>query len=104
MSMYPHPFWTTAIQYLHLVEIVTAEIVKQGNVWGVEAPYNISEEEFREMTKWSDFRIAVPLLFNFYHGVELLLKGFLIAKNEFQSIHQISILFDKFHCRPTGRQ
>jgi len=42
---------------------------------------NISDAESREIyeekTKWNDFKIGVPVLFNYYHGLELLMKGLL---------------------------
>ena len=42
---------------------------------------NISDAEsweiYEEKTKWNDFKIGVPVLFNYYHGLELLMKGLL---------------------------
>ena len=42
---------------------------------------NISDSEsweiYEEKTKWNDFKIGVPVLFNYYHGLELLMKGLL---------------------------
>jgi len=50
-----------------------------------------------EATKWSDLNISIPLLFNFYHGLELTLKGFLIIKGgKFKSSHKLSVLLSKF--------
>lgn len=39
-----------------------------------------SNEEFEEHTKWSDSNIVEPVLFNFYHGIELSLKSLILAK------------------------
>ena len=33
------------------------------------------EEQYRQQTKWSDTRILMPILFNFFYGIELFLKG-----------------------------
>lgn len=75
-------FWTTAIDYLALVENVANETIKQGNVWTLvrghkEGP--ITDAEYVNATQWSDHRIITPLLYNLYHGIELLVKGFLLA-------------------------
>jgi len=37
-------------------------------------------KQFKEHTKWSDISIAQPVLFCFYHGIELSLKALLSAK------------------------
>ncbi len=92
----PLAFWMTAIQYLHLVEVVSEETVKQGNCWAVVSSEEVSWEEYAQRTKWSDFEIAVPILFNFYHGIELLLKGFILAKGELRQVHKISELYKRF--------
>jgi hypothetical protein len=36
-----------------------------------------SHENYYQKTKWNDFNIGVPILFNFYHGLELCMKGLL---------------------------
>jgi len=46
-----------------------------------------SDEEFEEHTKWADSNIAEPVLFNFYHGLELSLKSLILVKgNEIEKI------------------
>ena len=40
------------------------------------------EQELYKQTKWSDGHLIEPLLFNFYHGIELLLKGFVQLKQK----------------------
>lgn len=75
-------FFRLSSQYLHLVEAVIEELLKQGNKQVVISDHQITEEEFYEKTKWSDYNIAEPLLFNLYHGIELLLKGYLKSVNE----------------------
>jgi hypothetical protein len=90
-------YWTIGIQYLHLVEIVTQELIKQGNLFVVISNDEISIEQYAEKTKWSDHHLVVPLLFDFYHGLELLLKGFLVAKGKSVSTnHKLFDLFEAF--------
>lgn len=39
----------------------------------------ITADEYTECTRWSDHTLIIPLLFNLYHGIELLVKGFLLV-------------------------
>jgi hypothetical protein len=76
-------FWTLALQYLSLVENAARETVDQGNVSGLVTDYKDGEptvDDYFEKTRWSDHRLIMPLLFNLYHGFELLVKGFLLAR------------------------
>ncbi len=86
-------FLRLSIQYLHFVETVIEELLKQGNLRVVLADRDITLEEYNEATKWSDRNIAEPLFYNLYHGIELLLKGYLI---ETQERHNMKNLFDEF--------
>ena len=74
-------FWTTSLYYLKLVEAVADQMVCQGNQYVIIGDIPISPEDYEEQTKWSDHNISLPLLYNFYHGIELLLKGFVLLKN-----------------------
>lgn len=74
-------FWAVSFQYLMLVENVARETVSSDNPLGLtkdisEGP--ITEYELAEATRWSDHSLVIPLLFNLYHGIELLVKGFLL--------------------------
>lgn len=95
-------YWTIGIQYLHLVEMVANETIQQGNKFVVVLNgENISWEEwiarYNSQTKWSDHNLVVPLLFDFYHGVEVLLKGFLAAKGKMgKKSHKLSDLLKAF--------
>jgi hypothetical protein len=73
---YAMRYWNLGIQYLHLTQHVSSQVVESGNLWVVAGEPNYPDTEYFEKTKWSDFMLATPLLFNFYHGVELMLKGF----------------------------
>lgn len=91
-------FWTVGIQYLHLVQTVAAETAKQGNSWIVISDAPNSTEKYDEKTTWSDHNLIIPLLFNFYHGLEVVLKGFLTAKGvSFRNSHKLSELLQDFN-------
>lgn len=90
-------YWRTGIQYLHLAECVARETAKQGNTFLVFSDEPISLEQLEQETKWGDHKLVLPLLFCFYHGLELLLKGFLAARGQpFSSNHQLSNLLRSF--------
>lgn len=90
------------LKYLHLVRVTAEQIVSMKNKtvatwWGERTP----EEEAKELdrqTKWSDARLVEPLLFNFYHGLELLLKGFTLYKSALNPKldHRLTVLLASF--------
>lgn len=49
-----------------------------------DIPKDLNNDEIWERyyndTAWNDTKIGIPLLFNFYHGVELILKGLITYK------------------------
>ena len=72
-------FWTVSLEYLMLVENVARETVAQGNTCFMTRDWEITPDEYEEGTRWSDHTLIIPLLFNLYHGIELLAKGFLLV-------------------------
>jgi hypothetical protein len=87
-------FWTVSFQYLMLVENVAREIVSNLNPLGLTKLHSegpITEDELVEATRWSDQSLVIPLLFNLYHGIELLVKGFLLITPGVQVKPQHSI-------------
>lgn len=75
-------FWVAAFQYLILVQNVSRETVSQGNLWGMARDFKegpIKPKDYNEATRWSDHTIIIPLLFNLLHGIELLIKGFILV-------------------------
>jgi hypothetical protein len=74
-------FLTVANQYMALVESVAQETVKHNNLWVLVRDVDgseITDAEYEKATRWSDHAVSIPSLFNFYHGIELLVKGFLL--------------------------
>ena len=84
-------FLSLSENYLLLVKNVLKETIKQGNTQVVLGDKEITEKIYINKTKWSDFNIIIPVLFNFYHGLELLMKGLisLIDNYELQNSHDI---------------
>ncbi len=78
--------WKLALKYLHLVKVIAGQIVACGNnfiaTWHGNGKEEPTPEEVAkkldEQTKWSDVWLIEPFLFNLYHGLELMLKGFVL--------------------------
>jgi hypothetical protein len=85
-----------SFNHLSLVENVLNETIRQGNEHVVTSNYELLPGEYEIKTKWSDFNIIIPTLNNFYHGLELLMKGLILLFEEDVSIdHNLETLFGK---------
>ena len=95
-----------AYSFWRLVRNTISEMEVQGNKNTITSDYdsNLPEEKqwdkFKEMTKWNDINIGIPTLFNFYHGLELYMKGLieiggLECKNDG---HKLKALFETIKC------
>jgi HEPN domain-containing protein len=94
-------FWTAAFQYLILAENVSRETASQGNIWVMSRDFGdgpITHREYAEGTRWSDHTIIIPLVFNLLHGIEVLVKGFLLVDPEevIKKQHNICNLRERF--------
>lgn len=89
-------FLLSAERYLHLVENVLEKNVEQGNIHTMFGNKDFVEKEYEKITKWSDFNISRPIFFVFYHGLELLLKGFILFNNNYKSKHYITEILREF--------
>lgn len=58
------------------------ELIEQGNKTSIYLDGDTSDSEanlvFEEKTKWNSLNIGIPILFTFFHGIELILKGLII--------------------------
>lgn len=56
-----------------------------------------SWESEEKKINWGDAKMAVPLLFNFYHALEIFMKGAILKeKNELIKSHEFKTLFGEF--------
>ena len=88
-----------ADSFLQLVESVLTETLSHNNIAMYAGPPREDiREHYRQITKWSDFRILVPTLFNFFHGIELILKAanYKHTPPSGNLNHKLSALFLKF--------
>jgi len=89
-------FLTLSFSYLSLVENVLNETINFGNEHLILSDHELLLGEYEGRTKWSDFNIIVPTLYNFYHGLELLMKGLVILLGkEVDPKHNIGQLFSE---------
>jgi hypothetical protein len=58
------------------------------------ADFEKLDKEYDEASYWSDHKLAIPLLFNLYHGIELILKGLLVLSEEESKNHNLSDLLE----------
>ncbi|MFA5326316.1 MAG: hypothetical protein WC384_00865 [Prolixibacteraceae bacterium] len=89
-----------AANFFHLVELILSETINRGNMQNyIEPPIHQVQQTYKQMTRWGDFRIIIPVLFNFFHGIELNLKGtnYLTDIPQSKKInHKLSDLLEKF--------
>lgn len=91
-------FLTLGSKYLNLVHNVLAESIKSGNPHHMISSNSPPDwDEYFQKTKWSDFIIIEPVLFNFYQGLELTLKGLLLLTNQtrIEPKHGLTALFER---------
>lgn len=91
-------FWTMGEKYWNLSKGVCEHIIRGRNKYILTSDREIDLNEFLRKTKWNDVNMVIPLLFNFYHGVELMLKGFILLSegSGTKLDHHISELYQKF--------
>ena len=95
-------FWSMGLKYFHLVRVTAEQVVGTKNrteaAWWGERTREEEAKELDRQTKWSDARLVEPLLFNFYHGLELLLKGFALWRSGSNPKldYRLTVLLDSF--------
>lgn len=91
-------FWKMGEKFLNFVYGSSELISSNENKSIIISNSPINDDEFEEKTRWNDTNMAIPLLFNFYHGLELILKGFFLLHNEKENklTHSLSELYDDF--------
>lgn len=83
-------FLTLAMHYHHLAKNVLEKMGESNSHIVVGSKGTI--DRYDELTKWSDFRVLIPTLFLFYHGLELQLKGLLAFHNKINTNHSLQKL------------
>lgn len=89
-------FYKLGHQFLNSSKVLLEKLVENDNRQVVISNFDITEEYYNEQTKYSDFNIIIPILFNYYHGLELIIKAALeqVGKLE-KDGHNIESLINK---------
>jgi HEPN domain-containing protein len=90
-------FLLLADQYFRTSKNIIEEMINSDNKWVIVSDNTINWSEYDYKTKWSDFNTLLPALFLIYHGLELLLKGFLkYIKVDYEKNHNFTELLNNF--------
>lgn len=99
----PFDYLKLGTHFLLLAELGYRQVIASGNEPGeiFDIPpgpfdWETSVKEFFERTQWVNRGVGIPLLFNFYHGIELILKGFLAGSSSPPAHHKLSQLLTSF--------
>ena len=88
---------TLAETFLKSAKFQASRIARGGNPNFVVSDTPLSEDEYDEKTEANDRNLAVPTLYSFFHGLELLLKGALSANSVLvKKNHDLEKLFNTF--------
>jgi hypothetical protein len=88
---------TMGLNYFNLVQNAVTEMLNQGNALVIISKKSLTSQEYDDCTKWNDMHIAIPVLFNFFHGMELMLKGAIALEEvNVSKGHDLSALAVKF--------
>lgn len=92
----PLSYFTLAAQFLRLAHESCVEIINNGNKFMVTGEKPISDFEFNQVVRWSDHAVGTGVLFSYFHGIELILKGFLTAVGVKSPHHRLTDLLKEF--------
>jgi hypothetical protein len=70
-------FIPIALHFWNIVQLLVAQMQTSGNKWYIQDDYSEEDNGVNEIFKRNDISLGVPLMFNFYHGLELFMKGLL---------------------------
>lgn len=90
--------WGTLAQtFLASAKFQAKRIAEEGNKNVVISEKPLPEDEYDAITEANDRNLAVPTIYSFYHGIELLLKGALSSVGALgKKNHDLGVLFENF--------
>jgi hypothetical protein len=99
-----HSYFVLAAHFLRLAEGTAHKLVKTRNRISVVSGGDISVDCYARETRWSDHSIGIAVMFSFYHGIELTLKGCLLLNGVSKQTHRLSKLFEDFEQKHAGSE
>lgn len=85
-------YLTLASHFLRLAEEACKQLAQSKNTSMVVSNKKITSNQIAWKTRWSDHAVGIAILFNFYHGIELVLKGCLTVCSDPPNTHALSKL------------
>lgn len=84
-------------KFLKSARYQAKQIAASGNPGLVVSDHSFSDSEYAQHTEANDYNLAIPTIYNFYHGLELFLKGALSADGSLiKKNHDLDNLFKEF--------
>jgi len=74
-------FIPIALHFWNIVQLLVEQMQTSGNKWSIQDDYSEEDNGVNEIFKRNDISLGGPLMFNFYHGLELFMKGLLELEN-----------------------
>lgn len=80
-------FIPIALHFWNIVQLLVAQMQTSGNKWSIPSDVNEDESQeeeekrLNEIFTRNDNNIGIPVMFNFYHGLDLFMKGLLQVEN-----------------------
>ncbi len=100
----PLSYFTLGAQFLRLAHESCVEIVNSGNKHVVLTDKPLKPSEYGRIVRWSDHSVGTAVLFSFFHGIELILKGFLTARSVARAHHRLTELLSEFELAFPGTE
>lgn len=89
-------YFSLGDKFLKLSKLSISKLIETGNTSCVLSEQPLEPDEIQKETEWSDVDIAIPVLFNFYHGLELMLKGAINLNEDSAFSHKFSDLISQY--------
>lgn len=86
------PYLKLAFHFLRLAEGASAQSTRRGNPHVVDSSKPMTPAQYDRATAWSDHAVGIAVLFNFYHGIELVIKGLLALQVQPPTHHRLTEL------------
>lgn len=97
-------YWRLATHFLGLVEAAAQELVNSENAWVIVSDEDVGEAAYERATKWSDHTVGIAILLDFFHGIELMLKGFIALDGNVPRHHRVRELLADFEASHPGTE
>lgn len=89
-------YFYLSANFLRLAHESAVEIVNSTNPAFVTSESPVSNSEFNQAIRWTNHSVGIAALFCFYHGIELIMKCLILAKQSDAKGHCLTRLLNIF--------